>query len=710
MDTLSLIFNNDIITQIYEVMQNSNNTYETSRFINDIENQKINDMDYMFPYLFINEFREIDTETMNRLCQCSVLSKKMEGIGKTLFQDSMDAINKNHFLVDKIQSILLLNQFQVSIMCSLFNESSKFWTFYNKYQEEFFEALRLIENKNKSQVVDFKEGAFIKITRGIKGLRKCSISAMACLSNCEYKIRDINEAIDFEGEAVQLFEDLRKWKNDFEQKNYSWFLTRIMKENDIGPDTSLSEVSRILYSQDYDTDILRRINDLCEMALMRVGKAGEFAKSIGLFQGRCDKLYKDLDNLKGNSNKLNKIPLQKKNVLSYGVENFVQNMIDIVSIQQSKGYMELAQWGVLPKSMGFTGKDEMQRGDVFQRAFVLNIMLELKNMGYRVKENMIEMEIEYLLSKWDETKGGWCYFPNLPESLPDLDILAEMIELFILTKDDFLKEMVKASLRGFIGGKEVGEELLDKWVDCKNEMDIDKISADKMGTDEISKDGFIFELSESGEVDIKKSSIDINNGIWGESCDLGSNARILDLLLKENMGIESDILKKKVYYLLNNKKDYNNLENTSYLSTYYISFLFSKILRKFSIANESEKLISYILDTQNEDSFWGDERGVMDTAFALLALLEQESVIGTKKLMPLLKKGIESIGNFFGESGFFSGCEFSKFIIKDNEGNLIEQIYKSSTFTSIVCAYTLGKLNFYIKSKDDGVEENAQSK
>jgi squalene-hopene/tetraprenyl-beta-curcumene cyclase len=83
-----------------------------------------------------------------------------------------------------------------------------------------------------------------------------------------------------------------------------------------------------------------------------------------------------------------------------------------------------------PKEQGFTADQEMQCGDIFQRAIIADAMSAAARAGICNVDELIDREIGYLVSKRiTSDPGGWKYFPCLPELPPDADDLAQVIIL-----------------------------------------------------------------------------------------------------------------------------------------------------------------------------------------------------------------------------------------------------------------------------------------
>ena len=111
-------------------------------------------------------------------------------------------------------------------------------------------------------------------------------------------------------------------------------------------------------------------------------------------------------------------------------QNLAWRALDYVIEQWRLGFGEARHIMEFPPELGFSGP-QYQRGDVFQRAIIAEILCDADEVLNGELRPIIEQEIGYLLSRRDPGRRGWRYFPELAELAPDADDLAEIIQVLL---------------------------------------------------------------------------------------------------------------------------------------------------------------------------------------------------------------------------------------------------------------------------------------
>lgn len=87
-----------------------------------------------------------------------------------------------------------------------------------------------------------------------------------------------------------------------------------------------------------------------------------------------------------------------------------------------------------PHAQGFTGRTERQRSDLFARAVIGGLLLDLADVDpdrAAAARMLAARQADHVAAgRVDDRAGGWSYFPGLPELPPDLDSLAAASALF----------------------------------------------------------------------------------------------------------------------------------------------------------------------------------------------------------------------------------------------------------------------------------------
>ena len=94
------------------------------------------------------------------------------------------------------------------------------------------------------------------------------------------------------------------------------------------------------------------------------------------------------------------------------------------------GYREAVHRLRLPRGSVDRLHHELHPGSLFQRAVVLDSLLDARSAGLHVPEAIVDAEAMTLLRfKHPEARGGWSYLPTIPELPPDADDLGQVLRV-----------------------------------------------------------------------------------------------------------------------------------------------------------------------------------------------------------------------------------------------------------------------------------------
>lgn len=99
-----------------------------------------------------------------------------------------------------------------------------------------------------------------------------------------------------------------------------------------------------------------------------------------------------------------------------------------LSGQAEAGFPDARHEMTFPHAQGFTGSTERQGSDLFARAVIGGLMMDLAEASPEhadAAKSLAEREADHVAAgRLADRAGGWSYFPGLPELPPDLDSLA----------------------------------------------------------------------------------------------------------------------------------------------------------------------------------------------------------------------------------------------------------------------------------------------
>lgn len=179
-------------------------------------------MYFLYPYLFKDSFAAIDEEILIDLSVLSVLCLDSCLYDDKLLDEQEKMTPLNHHL-HNLRNIEIGRLVQRNI-----DDSDCFWKYYYKYYREYVNATNLERNLHFGKISDYDWNDFFLIAKGKQAMCKI-IPAMLCtLVNDFTMLEDYERVIDKCSVAMQLYDDLRDWKEDFKNGHISYLLNKII--------------------------------------------------------------------------------------------------------------------------------------------------------------------------------------------------------------------------------------------------------------------------------------------------------------------------------------------------------------------------------------------------------------------------------------------------------------------------------------------------
>lgn len=151
--------------------------------------------------------------------------------------------------------------------------------------------------------------------------------------------------------------------------------------------------------------------------------------------------------------------------VSLELNQCINRDINYIIAQQKLDFPEMKHTMVFPREYGFTS-DEVQCGDVFQRALVVDTLLDLLSMcPDSGLDNIIEEEVEKIVAaRLKGVKGGWSYFPQLRELPPDADTLGQVLQVFTKSKYKNIHEVVSEPIFLLLNNCSYEDGSFETWI------------------------------------------------------------------------------------------------------------------------------------------------------------------------------------------------------------------------------------------------------
>lgn len=607
---------------------------------------------YLYPFFFEDDFGIDDKEKLFKVALAGAMYFDLVLLNDDLY-DELSSKNDKEIIYAKD----FLNAESIKVLCELFDINSRFWDYFYKYNGEFINANILEKEKKENQEFTYKE--FQIISRGKSAIAKITVAALACLSDQYDKIDSLEEAQGLVAEAMQLFDDLRDWKEDIKLKQPSWILNKIRTENALNDIYDLNIVRDYLFDK-YIGDVICKIRKLCSKALLCDAKTECWFLRIRMLQERVDHLQYDIMKIQENEAFFPDFYLTEKK----RNEVDVKRVITFLQKQSQNNFLELRHWMFFLHSEGFTGKKECIDGDVFQKAYFFNLCNDISSVCKTFPKSFYKNAKETVLCKPENYDFGWSYFPGLPEQCPDIDTLAEVIKL---TKNYNLDSVTAKRI----------EETIDIVINYQSQNEAFRT----------------WILPNENENKIIKKAKYMAENAWGNDFDVEVNLNFLLGLSIWNNNKYNYIIKNVLEWIEEKIKNGDFSSCTWYCSNYYSSYLAAQLIYKQKYQNEIIKsyIIDYVISTQNSNGSWGNNMcNISDTAYAIVSL----ALLDNKKIYKdIVRNGLSFIESNYDSNGFWYGEHFIKMLIGRVVRNDQFFTYQSSIITTVnaLLGYIYGK-------------------
>jgi len=259
---------------------------------------------HYYPFLFAEEFPQVAIENVRQVAVAGQFYAERLLLQDKLIDEQMGEqtlLRHRAFL-----STALLHEESLAILHSLFSSDSPFWRYLAGYHQEFAQAVFLERVKHLQTLSPYSEEEMRSIARGKSALAKASPTALAVLAGDGEKIEPLTTSQDFVAVAYQLYDDLQDWKKDYQRKNHSYLLTKIILEHGFetdlqagaGPDAKT--IGQILYYSGLAEGLLEEADHFYQEALHSVEglNCPYWVKYVQRLQANCRRLKTDLSDIR----------------------------------------------------------------------------------------------------------------------------------------------------------------------------------------------------------------------------------------------------------------------------------------------------------------------------------------------------------------------------------------------------------------------------
>lgn len=320
--------------------------------------------------------------------------------------------------------------------------ASPFWGRLRTYLAAYAEAC-LDERRFASAQrpwAEYTEAVARRIILGKNGVAHAVVAALVALEGNDSLYAPLITALDGFNLATQLCDDLTDWKEDLRNGIPSLLLVRFVPERPVSPPDGreLARLTRELYYGGHASHVLRLALaglDAAEHAPRALAPEMPWYKVVSSLRRRCQGILADVERIIDEN--VRRVRTQPR----YQVElppargrwqRTAWSALEFLSRQWRLGFGEARDLLQHPETLGLEFQSTSQYGDVFQRALIAEVLSDADPLLGGALRPLLEHEVRHVLGcKLPQGFGGWSYFPNLPELPPDLDDLAQVMNMLL---------------------------------------------------------------------------------------------------------------------------------------------------------------------------------------------------------------------------------------------------------------------------------------
>lgn len=382
--------------------------------------------------LFAEAFPRVPAETVEILGRSAQLCAR-----SLIVADKIIDGDENEPAIRLTLGLLALQYETYTLLTTIFHRDSPFWRDFDRYFDRVVSAIqRERELKQTRHQVTFAEMLDLAAD---KNALHCGIAAAFCVvDDRRIDLPSFEESLEAFTVATQLVDDVHDWKRDLQSMTPSSLnVQHEILQRYIATSLSLEDAAACLFGD-------RLVSNTLSIALERFHNAEARALDCGLTRwarflstrakATADFLHQIDSAHERQSRWISDVASKPADVkLVDDSDRVLVSLMRKITASWRSGFPELQHLMRFPRLAGFTGEVEVKRGDVFQRALILDTLLTGREiLSITGIDAVIQTESDYLICAAERDPLGhrtWKYFFDLPELPADLDDLAEILRV-----------------------------------------------------------------------------------------------------------------------------------------------------------------------------------------------------------------------------------------------------------------------------------------
>src|SRR5712691_7634380 len=356
-----------------------------------------------YPYLFLQAFPTISS------VEISDFSLALRLLASSVFHADkiMDYDSTSYDPTGTVAHTFAFQLEAYTLFQRIFPPDSPFWQYSRTYFAEFFHACFLEKQfaRGKKAWREYDEHMAFVIATAKASLSRLVIAGLVALSGDERLHSTLVESLNLYNFAYQMFDDLWDWKEDYSFQSPSFLLCRWLPERPCAPKwEDVESMTRELYYDGHACTVLQLAVDATAQASLLLSKLPDLAWHTVLtnLHDRCESLLADIVKItQANRNRVRQrvkfhVELPSPQTLQ---ERLAWQGLQYVIRQWELGFGEARDLSRFSHVQGFTGESEIQQGDIFQRAYIADMLSEVSQIFAIDLQAILDYEINYLLSQ-----------------------------------------------------------------------------------------------------------------------------------------------------------------------------------------------------------------------------------------------------------------------------------------------------------------------
>ena len=331
--------------------------------------------------------------------------------------------------------------------------------------------------------------------------------------------------------------------------------------------------------------------------------------------------------------------------------------------QADRQFAEVRHEMNFSRAAGFTGLMEHQSSDIFPRATLANLLLDIAGLMPSSKleaplRAMARREAEYIARvKVLDRAGGWSYFPGLPELPPDADSLAAALSLFVRIAPEYA-ELCRTPVELVLANASA-DGSFETWIVAPTDPPADRA----------------------------RMQWAIQN-CWGSGADPDVLAHLYYALWLWEPSRYGEAIRRGASKLIEMQQPNGAWQATWYAGPAYGTGLCVRLLQEIGMGIDARvRAYRFLLDTQREDGSWDEHSSSpLQTALSMAALSDADCGSSAKEM----QLGATAIRELQLADGSWDASPWIQMEIGRAVGKIIRvATYQSAILTTAFCMRAL---------------------